>query len=429
MNIAIILEYFNYFLPFHEEGNFNYFYITNRRRFTNLKIHNLFYFDWQAYKKYQSQCNDCNWEYYFKMAIKLNSIEKSILPSLAILYENFYRTFFEKNKISIVISGGVTGFERCALKIANEMKIKTLCIWEGFFRPNTISIDEYGMNAESKFYKKSMKEILIHLPSLSFNIFYKNYLAQITNTTSYLIKLKKIQGDSFKIFHQLSNRIRDRHDIERIRVPIWQHMSARLLFHLKKYEYRDLNKIKKPFVFFPLQVHTDSNILLNSPITLFENYLEVIKNAYQIKHWNREFEIIIKEHPFDLFRISYKHSLGNGINWILPNIPTLEILNHPLCLGSIVVNSTAGFESLLVQKPVIVLGNAIYDKEKMVIKAKDIEPFYISSLFDILITTRVNFSMVKQFSSALYDDIQIQGNLNKIPDKKEILNFETYIKS
>ena len=106
-------------------------------------------------------------EYYFKTTSVLNAISSKVtINQLAIAYEEFFKKFIELNKIKLLLSGGVTGFERCGLFIARTLGVKTLCVWEGFFlRPSTISFDPFGMNAESEFNSKSWEDIESHAPS------------------------------------------------------------------------------------------------------------------------------------------------------------------------------------------------------------------------------------------------------------------------
>ena len=194
---------------------------------------------------------------------------------MAIAYEDFFNKYFEINKIELLISGGVTGFERCGLFIAQALGIKTLCVWEGFFRPSTISFDPLGMNAESKFNLKPWTEIESHVPSKRFQFIN----CDTSKTKSSLVKptrLREIQKGRFDFFYQLKNRISDRNDIERIRLPIKEHLLAR--FYLKnKNNYYRTDEIKEPFIFFPLQTHTDSNIVINSPYFPYEKCVELCR--------------------------------------------------------------------------------------------------------------------------------------------------------
>ena len=90
-----------------------------------------------------------------------------------------------------------------------------------------------------------------------------------------------------------------------------------------------------------------------------------MKNAWNYAEFFFEIQqdikckLFIKEHPFDVFRKKYFRKRSECIKWLNPASSTIEILNHELCLGTVVLNSTVGLESLIFNKPVLALG-AIY---------------------------------------------------------------------
>ena len=235
MNVSVVLDYFKYFIPFSTAEDENkYFYVTQRHRFGHLGIKNLIKFSYNSSKKITSDSLIGYTEYYFKATKLLKAISPKVeIIRLSAAYEDFYQRYFEKNKIELLISGGVTGFERCALFIARKLGIKTMCVWEGFFRPSTISYDSLGMNAESKFNLKSWNEIESHVPSKRFVDFYNDYASSVERKTTKKINLRDIQKDKFNSLHQLRNRFLDRSDIERIRLPIKRTLnSSNILFHI-----------------------------------------------------------------------------------------------------------------------------------------------------------------------------------------------------
>ena len=116
------------------------------------------------------------------------------------------------------------------------------------------------------------------------------------------------------------------------------------------------------FVFLPLQVHDDSQILLYSPH--FRDMPAVIRFCAQgVESYNRrhgtQLKLVVKEHPSDHGRIDYAPTYREFPDVVFTKLtPTQGLIEK--CAAVITVNSTVGIEALLNLKPVISLGNAFY---------------------------------------------------------------------
>ena len=116
------------------------------------------------------------------------------------------------------------------------------------------------------------------------------------------------------------------------------------------------------FVFLPLQVHDDSQILLYSPH--FPDMPSVVRfcvdgiAAYNRRH-QAQLKLVVKEHPSDHGRIDYSDTFR-----AFPDVVFTKLMNTQLLIEKsaavITVNSTVGIEAMLYRKPVITLGNAFY---------------------------------------------------------------------
>jgi capsular polysaccharide export protein len=116
------------------------------------------------------------------------------------------------------------------------------------------------------------------------------------------------------------------------------------------------------FVFLPLQVHDDSQILLYSPH--FPDMEAVVRAcARAVKDCNRRFatrlSLVVKEHPSDHGRIDYVHVYAEH-----PDVVFTKLANTQDLIGKssavVTVNSTVGIEAMIQLKPVIALGEAFY---------------------------------------------------------------------
>ena len=116
------------------------------------------------------------------------------------------------------------------------------------------------------------------------------------------------------------------------------------------------------FVFLPLQVHDDSQILLYSPY--FPDMPSVVRfcaegiDAYNRRHAT-QLRLAVKEHPSDHGRIDY-----SDVFRAFPDVVFTKLMNTQQLIEKsvavITVNSTVGIEAMLHRKPVITLGDAFY---------------------------------------------------------------------
>lgn len=118
---------------------------------------------------------------------------------------------------------------------------------------------------------------------------------------------------------------------------------------------KKLNLNGRPYIFFPAQIETDSNIIVNS--YFYTKMNEVLKDICQIAD---EFglNVICRPHPED----KNKRTFISAHNLIIDSSFHLHaMLKHSL--ANIVINSTVGLESILLKKPTIALGSSIYSSK------------------------------------------------------------------
>ena len=115
----------------------------------------------------------------------------------------------------------------------------------------------------------------------------------------------------------------------------------------------------KPFIYFPLQVEPDRNLLLGAPE--FTNQLHSINEI--MKSLPDNFQLCVKEHPGqnrDWREISFYKKIIDlpNVTLLQPNIPSSKIYEK----SSMVITSagTSGFEALFYGKPVITFADTLY---------------------------------------------------------------------
>jgi capsular polysaccharide export protein len=238
------------------------------------------------------------------------------------------------------------------------------------------------------------------------------------------LSLRQVQGSKFNVFRQLRNRWEDRNDLERVRLHFLQHANARISYSMYRKRYAKLSDISKPFLFFPLQTHTDSNIAINGDLVPYSLYVEIVISAFKSMRPQLNCDLLIKEHPFDVFRHAYNRASGDGVLWLSPETPVPEIILSGNCLGTVVVNSTAGFESLLLGKPVVTLGRSMFSHKELVEIPLSIDTGNIARSLLNLVGRKVNQHEVREFAAHFFDRTQLIGNLEDSPTKEEIVRFE-----
>jgi capsular polysaccharide export protein len=180
--------------------------------------------------------------------------------------------------------------------------------------------------------------------------------------------------------------------------------------------------IQKPesenlIVFVPFQVVEDSNIYCHSSwITNMRHlYEELEKCANQFS----QLFFVIKEHPAcsevyeDLKR---RHS---KITFAPPQASISELFAKSDFV--ITVNSTVGLEALLVGKPLITLGDALYNIDEVVQSVSTVEGLYqaINKIFD---GWQPNHQILQGFLNYLKNNYAIEGNMD-VSTHKQLSNI------
>lgn len=128
---------------------------------------------------------------------------------------------------------------------------------------------------------------------------------------------------------------------------------------------RGVPELPERFVFFPLQVRSDSQLTIHSP--LYGNRLDAaIRDlAEALREVAPGLRLVVKLHPVDAKRTDY-----DPLVRALPDViwagggDVRTILERCACV--VTVNSTVGIEGMIFGKPVVTLGNNFYVREGLV---------------------------------------------------------------
>lgn len=118
----------------------------------------------------------------------------------------------------------------------------------------------------------------------------------------------------------------------------------------------------KPYVFVPLQVARDTQVLHNSEV--IHDMLSFVRCVSRGIPRNK-FNIVVKDHPADRVHFSFKHFqklLQNEFDniYFVRGAPSIQLIMGAEAV--VTINSTVGWEAVLCRKPVFCLGQAWYAK-------------------------------------------------------------------
>ncbi|MBW2045841.1 MAG: hypothetical protein JRI96_13335 [Deltaproteobacteria bacterium] len=135
----------------------------------------------------------------------------------------------------------------------------------------------------------------------------------------------------------------------------WESRKKFLSFDIDKY---DFEAKREKYIFFPLQVKSDTQIVLFSQVSLEESIERTIEIASR-----ENLDILIKPHPAEKDRkvLNFVKNIKKYVpNLYLVNDNTFSLIKHSKAV--VTINSTAGLEALMYHKPVLVLGESFYKR-------------------------------------------------------------------
>jgi capsular polysaccharide export protein len=263
----------------------------------------------------------------------------------------------------VVLFGDERPLHRVAIQSAQEMNLRTHVFEEGYVRPDWITLELDGVNANSRLPRdpawylevaghianssevapigaqlriRAAHDIIYHLANLANPICFSNYRT-----------------------HRPYNAI--------VEYAGWAKRFAGLSWQARRDQatVRSLITNEEKFFLLPLQLNADAQITRHSP---FEDMSELLrKTLYSFAlHAPADSLLVIKNHPLDTGLVNYRrliteleqrHALEGRIRYLESgDLPTL--LRHTL--GVVTVNSTAGLQALEHERPTTALGHAIY---------------------------------------------------------------------
>lgn len=295
------------------------------------------------------------------IAAELDRFTKTFKPDLFILWNN-------EDHIGQVI---------CHL--SKVMGIKTIIMENGYF-PKTLQIDPIGVNANSTATTIAFADIKSKVdsgkPSQSQSFHAEIYECGNLSPIDYAISFLK------RTFTPGYYRRFPEH-----RGSSWL-QKKRIELARKKIR-TESPPIPKEYIFIPLQVHDDTQVVLNGlHFKSVESFLDQArKDIYNAL--GNDINIVVKEHPEDLCRYDFSAIRSNfpELIWFQKG-NTDELIKKSRAV--VVLNSSVGLQAIQNKKPTVVYGKCFYAREEVCFPVRDLRvaPSLIKDAFQAGISSR-----------------------------------------
>lgn len=179
-------------------------------------------------------------------------------------------------------------------------------------------------------------------------------------------------------------------------------------FRANKVNYvQTVEKLPEDYIFVPLQVPSDSQILEFSPwIRSMMHFYDVLD---QMTIENPGVNFIIKEHPS--CRVSIQNKVKKNPSIHFANfMSTHDLIDNSRAV--LTINSSVGMDGLILSKKVIVLGQANYDIEGLVLRARSLPQ--LSSILKTLDNWNYDKELRDSFLKYFYNKFLISGDYKEI---------------
>lgn len=325
-------------------------------------------------------------------------------------WPEFVERILEEKKIDVVmLFGDCRYMHRIARKIADKKGIEVGVFEEGYVRPDYITLDKYGVNGYSRLPKDP--DFYLNLPE-----------SEAPKSSPVGQTLLLSIGIAF-LYWSAAIFFRFRYPRYRHHRPLKASEALKIIpYAWRKIKYSILESgIQKKlttdysgkFFLVPLQVYSDSQIIVHSDYFSNQNFMEEVIESFS-RNAPKDTVLVFKHHPIDrgyndytefLNETTKKHKLPKS-RWIYihdQHLPTL--LSH--ARGVVLVNSTVGLQALYHGCPMKVCGRAIYDFRGLTYQGALYSFWKDSSKF------KVNMELFEKFRNYVINTTQINGNLYK----------------
>jgi len=296
--------------------------------------------------------------------------------------------FYKKFNIHYTfVFNGYGQYLETSFRLISEFFNKKLLFFEIGNFSSKIFVDKKGVNAASSLMHKRL-DMVKNFNESKFQRFKEGYLREKENF-HYVPQSSNVKKE-FLLKKLLDYNIKVEPSLLRVFVN-----KIKQKFVKKQISFDSINIQELDYIFFPLQVSYDSQILRFSSYNIFQ----AIDKAYEIAKM-KGLKLVIKPHPAELNLEVLEYAKSKDV--YLVNENTYQLLKNSKEV--ITINSTVGLESFY-YKPLTVLGETWYKKYANADK-KIKDKILFNYLFNILVDGDYFNENIK------FDEIKIRSFLN-----------------
>lgn len=334
--------------------NINIIFITtNITVYLYLKLHNYNVYIPKIIKNVSSYPN---WDLNNTIEVKMNYVDRKNSLKLFWSLLNCIDKLYQKYKFTYIFiwNGNKIGDVACSY-YADKNKVYKL-YFEIANIPGKLFVDTSGTNRKSSIFLNPEQLDCIDKNIFSeYEVWKREYLE---------IKRKKFVLPQSKQKNKVKTAVSSLLNITAIlfgvsiKNKVYELNFKNIIFYRKKNIEKYLEKFnlnEKKYLFVPLQVSNDTQIVLNSSIDLkqlIDKALEYSKKC--------NFRVVIKPHPAEKNHeiLSYIKEKRNTNDIVITDYNTMKLIDNSEAVMTI--NSTVGLEAMIAGKKTIILGDAIY---------------------------------------------------------------------
>jgi len=313
-------------------------------------------------------------------------------------YLSFTRDYIRKNHIDIVMMHNDLRWQHAlTIEVCNELNILYLITERGIFRPNTLTIDFKGVNGYSSlpkdkaFYKEYTPK------SKEFHHNYKT--GKIVHTKTNLKFILFIILNKIGDFWGWNSTVKNKN----YSLTHYLHLFIRQKFFKVKATMHQT--LPQRYLFIPLQLSTDTQILIHSKFKNIQEFISTVENDFYTLN-NKNIKLVFKIHPMERGMVKY---LFDERSMLVEN-GTNELIRKSEAI--VIINSTVGFEAIKNYKKVIVLGEAFFKIEDIVVCSSK-ENFKNDLNYVLSGRIKPDKDLIDKFVHYVQYEYQINGNLFK----------------
>jgi len=277
--------------------------------------------------------------------------------------------FIVQNRVTdIVLLGEQRPHHREAVKLARKRNLQVTVTEWGYLRPDWITFEKEGMSGNTNFPRspKAIMRIGSNLPEPDFKLRYKDSFLRMALSGFFADTSTWICGFLYPGYRSplLNNPILLYLAIGRHRILSW--LNRRRAREFVRCTVADA--AAHPYFVFPMQIEADYQVRAYSKFTSLEEALDLTISSFAERAPSGSL-LVVKVHPLDpllrpwhriVVRLAARHGVDDRVFYL--NGGSFEEITAG-ARGVVTINSTCGVSAIKLGKPVIALGEALYDTQ------------------------------------------------------------------